>query len=139
MDFLSVDHDFNMLSLKDLLEARDLYHLNLMQKKNVVGTAVGRYLIRKSDDWPTAEHPVESRKKPKETRTLDNSEVRPYSWPCVLVFVDQWIPEGKLGIDYQDAVPNSLTMPDGKKVPVCVVETKRVAPSAVAPGQLCFL
>jgi len=49
MDPLSSDFDFNMLSLEDLLRARDFFHLHLMHKANVVGTAVGRYLIRKTD------------------------------------------------------------------------------------------
>ena len=39
--------DFTSLSLKDLLEARDLYHFHLVNRQNVIGTAVGRYLYRK--------------------------------------------------------------------------------------------
>ena len=38
---------FEQLSLKDLLEARDQYHIHLMRHPNVVATAVGRYRIRK--------------------------------------------------------------------------------------------
>jgi hypothetical protein len=67
--------DFASLSLRDLLEARDLYHFHLMNCANVVGTAVGRYLIRKAGVPPTAR------------RTFANSEVRDNSWPCVLVLV----------------------------------------------------
>ena len=37
------DFDFSSLSLKDLIEARDLYHFHLMDKANVVGTAIGLY------------------------------------------------------------------------------------------------
>ena len=36
------DLDFSTLSLKDLIEARDLYHFHLMSKANVVGTAAGK-------------------------------------------------------------------------------------------------
>jgi hypothetical protein len=46
------DFDFASLSLKDLIEARDLYHFHLMNKANVVGTAVGLYLIRTKQEWP---------------------------------------------------------------------------------------
>src|SRR4029453_14334305 len=44
MDPLSSDFDFNMLSLEDLLRARDFFHLHLMHKANVVGPVVGPYL-----------------------------------------------------------------------------------------------
>src|SRR6185437_4637955 len=52
-DPLRPDKEFNMLSLKDLIEARDHYHVHLMHKENVVATAVGRYRIRSTDPWPT--------------------------------------------------------------------------------------
>ena len=48
------DFEFSSLSLKDLIEARDLYHFHLMSKANVVGTAVGLYLIRNEENWPQA-------------------------------------------------------------------------------------
>ena len=79
--------DFPTLSLKDLVLARNLFHYHLMNKKNVVATALGLYRIRKRDPWPSKDHPAPSnRRKPMdERRTLFNSEVRPYSWPCVYV------------------------------------------------------
>jgi hypothetical protein len=40
--------------LQDLLRARDQFHPHLMHKANVVGTAVGRYRIRKGDLDPSA-------------------------------------------------------------------------------------
>ena len=45
-------HSYDQLSLRDLLDARDLYHIHLMQHRNVVATAVGRYRIRQKDSWP---------------------------------------------------------------------------------------
>ena len=39
-------------ALAKLLEAREQFHVHLMHKPNVVGTAVGRYLIRKTDPQP---------------------------------------------------------------------------------------
>ena len=48
---------YDQLSLRDLLDARDQYHIHLMQHPNVVATAVGRYRIRKKDSWPTKTGP----------------------------------------------------------------------------------
>src|SRR5262245_22439729 len=88
--------NFASLSVKDLLEARDLYRVQLANRQNVVGTAIGRYLIRASDPWPSwAGRPATADGAPaagvKDARTFANSEVRPYSWPCVLVLVKRWI------------------------------------------------
>src|SRR5512132_1704235 len=113
--------DFHSLSLRDLLEARDLYHLHLTERKGVVATAVGRYLIREKDSWPN-QWPVVKSSGPK---TLSNVHIRSYSWPCVLVFVEKWISEQELkrhGYKATDMVPNALHMPNGKVVPVCVVQ-----------------
>jgi hypothetical protein len=113
--------DFHSLSLRDLLEARDLYHLHLTERKGVLATAVGRYLIRQTDSWPN-QRPVVKGTGPK---TLANVHIRPYSWPCVLVFVEKWVSEHELhryGYKPTDVVPNALHMPNGKVVPVCVVE-----------------
>jgi hypothetical protein len=113
--------DFHSLSLRDLLEARDLYHLHLTERKGVVATAIGRYLIRQNDSWPN-QWPVVKGKGPK---TLSNVHIRPYSWPCVLVFVEKWISEQELkeyGYKATDVVPTALHMPNGKVVPVCVVQ-----------------
>src|SRR5689334_10285547 len=45
--------NFASLSLKDLVEARDLFHYHLINKKNVVATALGLYRIRVHDPWPS--------------------------------------------------------------------------------------
>ena len=141
LDPLHADKSFNMLSLKDLIEARDHYHVHLMHKENVVGTAVGRYRIRCTDPWPTHRTMHEPSKngsksyKEKGPRTLGNSEIRPYSWPCILVFVDQWVAPDHFnanhGYDPDDAVPRAVYMPDGRVVPVCVVLAPR---DETAPG-----
>ena len=131
-----LDHTYNFasLSLKDVLDARDLYHFHLLSKANVLGTAVGLYLIRKDEDWPKKKGEGAVRHKKKTyARTLFNSEVRDYSWPCVLAFVREWQPEEAFGPDgaYNPAqiVPRTLYMPDGRAVPVCVVEAKELAPA----------
>jgi hypothetical protein len=115
---------YSALSLMDLLRARDLYHRHLMNKAGVLATAIGKYLIRKDDSWP------HDRKKVKGSypRTLENSQVRPYSWPCLLVFVEKWLPlsdfakRGHHNNHVSDLVPQRLYLPDGTLVPVCVVE-----------------
>ena len=139
MDPLSSDFDFNMLSLEDLLRARDFFHLHLMHKANVVGTAVGRYLIRKTDPYPPIETTPKDHLKP---RTLENSEVREYSWPCIIVFVEKWVKANDFGegkdFSPTDFVPKTIYMPDGRRVPVCVVEAPLVtaAPPPINPPSL---
>ncbi|MCA1815211.1 MAG: hypothetical protein LC746_02165 [Acidobacteria bacterium] len=116
-------NNFNSLSLLDLLEARDLYHLHLTERKGVIATAIGRYLIRKGDP-----EPGEEGRKGTGAKSLENTEIRRYSWPCVLVFVERWIDEAdirKEGYKPTDMVPSALHMPNGKVVPVCVVEAPR--------------
>jgi hypothetical protein len=143
-DVLSAGRNYSSLSVKDLLDARDYFHWHLTHMRNVVGTAVGLYYIRQEDPWPTRERSdrLVSLNTPRGAtegsparppRTFDNSEIRDYSWPCVIVLVDQWgDPPGTehsarvLAAD--DYVPSTLYLPDGRTVPVCVV---RVDPAPV--------
>ena len=120
--------NFASLSLKDLLAARDAYHWHLMNKANVVGTAVGLYLIRKAG---VADHAP---------RTFENSEVRENSWPCILVLVNDWLASidfgGHAGIDPTHMAPRTLYLADGRAAPVCVVlvqpgKTADAAPTLV--------
>jgi S1/P1 Nuclease len=120
MDYFSSGNRFAHLSLADLLRARDQFHAHLVHKKNVIGTAIGRYLIRKSDPYPPARRPPG----PKPPRTLQDSEIRDYSWPCVLVFVDNWIDDPgfvKGELPASDYVPKTIYLEDGKAVPICLV------------------
>jgi len=139
-DILGIERNFASLSVRDLLEARDLYHYHLIHKANVVGTAVGLYLIRKTDPWPSKDRPDAARKPPavaKGERTFENSEVRDYSWPCVLAFVREWVDADRVGLSGdlhpEDMVPRTLYLPDGRMVPVCVVKVSQAEP---APGPL---
>ena len=118
---------YRSLSVADLLAARNLYHHALTARKGVIGTAIGKYFIRNGDSWPGDRHRV----KGQGPKTLDTSGVRPYSWPCVLVFVESWIEEKSFAGHTTDAasprdlVPDRLIMPDGKVVPVCVLEAPK--------------
>src|SRR5579871_4874824 len=130
-DVLSAHQDFSVLSLADLLLARDKNHVDLMRRQNVVGTAVGYYLIRHKDRWPKTTH---EHKRQHPVRTLGNSSVRADSWPCILVFVKQWAAEEDLA--WTDRVPPALYLEDNRKVPVCVVEAplqERIDTTVVSP------
>lgn len=119
--------DYRHLSLKDLLDAQDFYHVHLMTYPNVVATALGRYRIRHDDSWPGEHGP--GKEHGVGERTLVNSEVRPYSWPAILVFVTEWAPathfsqDGKY--DPDQMIPRTLYLPDGRRVPVCVIKAPR--------------
>ncbi len=127
MSILESKFNYNHLSVKDLAEARDIFHVHLINKRNVIATAIGRYRIRKEDPWPNEsgyQETLKPRQKP--ARTLENSEVRDYSWPCILVFVEKWQTESSL-IQHKDGdvVPRSIFLPDGRIVPICVVEAPK--------------
>lgn len=113
--------DYASLSIKDLLDARDAYQVYFSSLKNVVATAVGRYLIHE-DDWYAKNSPDKLRPPNfplvKEPRTFMNSVIRPWSWPAVLVLVKEWEDAKKIG---NDAVPRTLYLADGRVVPTCVV------------------
>jgi len=148
VDYLVSPPQFSSLSLRDVLEARDQFHVHLMHKPNVVGTAVGRYLIRTSDPYPHPEpedalaDAAPTPPAPKSKRTLENSEVRGYSWPCVLVFVSRWVDEDEFGggqrYSSADFVPGTIYLEDGRRVPICVVEAPLVeeAPPPLDPTKL---
>jgi hypothetical protein len=140
-DMFSIDTDFNQLSLSDLLAARDQFHFHLIHKPNVVGTAVGRYRIRKSDPWPTAANPEglpRSAREPRTPRTLDNSEVRPNSWPAILVFVDRWQEPADFASRHEDFIPPAVYMPSGRRVPICVIFAEKESRRPETAGNFQF-
>jgi hypothetical protein len=128
--------EYDELSMLDLQEAREQYHIHLMRHPKVVATAVGYYRIR-SEDTPPGVLP---RVKGTGERTLTNSEVRSYSWPAILVFVEEWIPADMFGADRTydpDAiVPPTLYLPDGRRVPVCVIVAPRDPESLATPPDI---
>jgi hypothetical protein len=114
--YLETGRQFYSLTLKDLIEARDAYHVFLARKKNVIGTAIGKYRRRPKGASPN------------EPKTLENTKIDKYSRPCVMVFVDKWITEGQFGKKFsnlsEDYIPRSLFLPDGREIPVCVIMAK---------------
>jgi hypothetical protein len=137
------NRDYSSLSVRDLVEARDHYHVHLAHLQNVVGTAIGRYRIRENDWYathPPSEKPPEGYERPEGARTLFNSVVTDWSWPCVLVFVDHWADTKSFGTgtEADQIVPRALYLPDGRVVPTCVVEMRRdVLPGGI-PHQYRF-
>jgi hypothetical protein len=115
---------FPSLSVKDLLEAREAYHVHLTRLPNVVATAIGRYRRSKRDPAKDSLSPKEwSTKDDQPPKTLSNSEVTACSWPCILVFVKRWFTRRELleSTNKDALVPNRLYLPDGRIVPTCVV------------------
>ena len=117
---------YQNLSIKDLIEARDNFHIHLMKKENVVGTAIGKYRVRDVD--LDGDRIKVKRRYPRPKRTLQTSRIVAESWPCILVFVSDWIADKKLkeGYDFDKIIPTKVYMPDGREVPICVIEAPRV-------------
>jgi hypothetical protein len=70
-----LSHAYDQLSLRDLLEVGDQYYVFLWAQTSCHG---GRYRIRRKDNWPTPKGPRKIHRR--YARTLENSEVRYYSW-----------------------------------------------------------
>lgn len=139
MSLLDTQFNFHSLSLKDLLEARELYHWQLLNRDNVVGTAVGLYLIRDEERLPAPAGAAAAGPRPSGPRRFDNASVRDYSWPCVLVLVSQWIEAhrfGGKGVDPRHFIPPTLYLPDGRSVPVCVVAVQPAEPAPLPPAAI---
>jgi hypothetical protein len=130
-------HDFSSLSIKDLLDAREAYHVHLAHLDAVYATAIGRYLIRKTDrNAKSSKH--HSKPQTLGPRTMFNSTVKDWSWPCILVFVKRWFEASELHKHPDLAsqlVPSFLYLPDGRVVPTCVVlvDPAKGVPATVEP------
>jgi hypothetical protein len=130
-------HDFSSLSIKDLLDAREAYHVHLAHFDSVYATAIGRYLIRDTDkNARNSKH--HSSPQSLGPRTMFNSSVKDWSWPCILVFVKRWFKRSELTKHPDLAsqiVPSLLYLPDGRVVPTCVVfvDPNKGEPAVVDP------
>lgn len=101
---------FQNLSIKDLLDAREAFHIHLMKKQNVVGTAIGKYRRRVENNG--------------EAKRLDNTKVNDSSYPSVLVFVKKWLTHADFQSKktFDDYIPSKVYLPDGREIPLCVIE-----------------
>jgi hypothetical protein len=132
--FQNPQNEFAHLSLHDLMDARDTFHIQLMRYPNVAATAIGRYRIRVGDSWPNDKKKVHGTS----VRRLDNSEVRPYSWPCILVFVTKWQDAKDFHAKPDDMVPSTVFMPDGRRVPICVIEAPKESRTEIEARNVRF-
>jgi hypothetical protein len=135
------EYDFHSLGVRDLLDARDQFHVHLAHKPNVFSTAISRYFIRNTDPDSKAERPHRAhrdRSAEAKPRTLENSSVTDWSWPCILVFVNTWQTLEDLRSKPDEVVPPFVYMPDGRIVPICVVlvDTAQLPPRTVNPSRL---
>ncbi len=118
--FFPPQQNFQSLSIKDLLEARDTFHVHLFNKENVIATAIGKFRIRKQD--PDSTDPsIITKQNDSPPRTLENTVVKQWSWPCILVFVKQWLTREQLKGSPNQVVPSFVYMPDGRVIPLCVI------------------
>jgi hypothetical protein len=116
--------NYRSLSVKDLLDARESRHVQLMAMDNVIGTAIGLYRIHhqspdnKNDNTAAA---AVTRGQYSTPRTFQNSSVKSWSWPCVLVIVRRWMSPREFKAKPDQVVRPFFDLPDGRVVPVCVV------------------
>ena len=71
-------------------------------------------------------------------RTLFNTVVNPWSWPCVLVFVREWAPHEEFAKSPDQMVPRALFLPDGRVVLTCVVKVEQEGGAAPGTPHLSF-
>jgi len=138
-DFDPNARSFSSLSVKDLLDARDAYHVHLCHLDNVFATAIGRFLIRDTDPdykrYVSVRERREGRGGSSRVRTLENSTAKPWSWPCVLVFVTDWESPEQLHKRRGRVVPQFLYLDDGRIIPTCVVKASLYrGPRSVPPS-----
>ena len=134
-------HNYSSLSVRVLLDARDAYHIHLANLTNVVATAIGRYRIR-TEDWyathPPSVKPPRDFRKPTGPRTLANSVITDWSWPCVMVFVHEWLSMDEFSKSPDQMVPRALYLPDGRVIPTCVVKVEFAPGTASRERSLSF-
>lgn len=121
------------MSIRDLLDARDLFHVHLAHKANVFSTAVGLHLFR-----PDEGEPGKGRRRNAPPRTLSTARRRSDSWPSLLVFVTKWLTLAEMSNRPEDVVPQFVYLPDGRIVPICValVDAEELPERVVNPARL---
>jgi hypothetical protein len=115
--------------------------VHLLSQRHVVATAVGATSCasrRCRRDPSPLEERLELAPGRRDPRTLENSLVAEWSWPCVIVFVDHWMDADEIAADPDEMVPRRLYLPDGKIIPTCVVFAPPAAEPVDADQHLSF-
>lgn len=131
MDRFTQRFDPRSLTIKDLLEARDAYHVHLARLKNVVGTAIGYYRFHPDDPGAHDPAPREAGDSNRVNLLIGSITTR-LSEPSVLVFVDRH--EDRAEVRPEDYIPPRLYLRDGRVVSTCrlIVEKREKRPAAPA-------
>ncbi|KPL25461.1 MAG: hypothetical protein AMJ75_01050 [Phycisphaerae bacterium SM1_79] len=132
MNRFSKNIDYRSLSIKDLLEARDAYHLHLLRLDNVVGTAIGYYRFHPSDPAAKGKEAGPAGSFDKE-KHLSQSIVTAYSHPAILVFVDRSVRRDKMAKTPEQYIPPRLYLRDGRVIPTCTLVAKKEERAVPAP------
>jgi len=132
IDSLGTPPSYHTLSLKDLLDARENYHVQLTTLTNVVATALGMFRFREGED----EEPPKNDDSPK---TFASTHQSKKSYPCVIVLVKKWeATQNFKGHHATQKVPGLLHLPDGRIIPTCVIkadlDVSLVPPLRKMPG-----
>jgi len=111
------------LSITDLLDAREAFHVHLMQMENVFATAIGLYRIRKDDlDYKTYHPAGKPRRRTAARRRLPGPWRTPSSspgrGPACWSFVKSWLKPADYhaGAMSGQIVPPFLDLPDGRVI-----------------------
>lgn len=138
---------FQSLTVSDLINARSRHHIRLAtQYTNVVGTAIGFFRYRKTDESFDSAAAADKRlnvqigdqsigdiKKQHTERTIENSEVKSWSPPCILVFVDEWLRPEEFRSHPERVIESFIETDDSRLVPTCIVFVRRYdAPPAIS-------
>lgn len=104
------ERSYRALRIEDIVQAQQIFHSDLVERTNVVATAVGKYRRRRDehDHGP---------------KTLENTYVSAHAWPALMVFVRKWASQSefhKLNHEHQ-LVPPYVSLPDRRRVPTCVI------------------
>ena len=123
MAYFPPRRNFSSLSIKDLLDARDAYHVHLAHYETVIGTAIGRYLLRPKEAKHWRGEVTEMSRAHWRTPSCGRGRGHAFSFSFASGF------RGKLKVG--EKIPDVLYLGDGRAVPTCVV----YAPLDEGPGR----
>ncbi len=118
--------NFASLSLKDLLTARSLFSLSPAKQKKCRGNRCGSLPDpKKQIHGRIISIPTQNQRKKASGHFLIRKS-DPIPGHVFMFFVYNWMEEEKLSaVNPSDVVPKTLYLPDGRTVPVCVIEAQK--------------